>query len=235
MMNKRQQKLIVSALLFVSSFPAFSADTYHMFGVWGSVTLNGDFKALSPKLNKFNWQIMNQTRTRDDSAEGSRFSENLLFSQINYQLSEHTSVGLGYVHDWISHLNKPIVHENRAYQDFFWKQQWGDFKWMSRTRMDERFTHNASGYRVRQLIKLSHPIAMLDGLSFYVGDEILFYLTKSSFGQQGFSENRIFSGLNYQVNNKVGVGLGYLGEYIDTLSGRNIFTHNLQANISYTF
>jgi len=233
-MNKIHQKLILSTVLLASSSAVFAADTYNMFGVWGSVTLKGDFKALSPKLNKFNWQIMNQARTRDDSA-GSRFSENLLFSQINYQLNEHASVGLGYVHDWISHLNKPIVNENRAYQDFFWKQQVGNFKLMSRTRMDERFTKNASGYRVRQLVKLSHPIAMVDGLSFYVGDEILLYLTKSTFGKQGFSENRIFSGLNYQINNKMGVGLGYLGQYVDTLSGSNLFTHNIQANISYKF
>lgn len=244
-MNKIHQKLILSTVLLASSSAVFAADTNvfaadtnntnNMFGVWGSVTLKGDFKALSPKLDKFNWQIMNQARTRDDSAKGSRFSENLLFSQINYQLNEHASVGLGYVHDWISHLNKPIVNENRAYQDFFWKQQVGDFKLMSRTRMDERFTKNASGYRARQLVKLSHPIAMVDGLSFYVGDEILFYLTKSTFGKQGFSENRIISGLNYQINNKMGVGLGYLGQYVDTLSGSNLFTHNIQANISYKF
>jgi hypothetical protein len=33
-----------------------------------------------------------------------------------------------------------------------------------------------------------HPLPFMDGLSAYLGDEILFYLTKNVFGKQGFSE-----------------------------------------------
>jgi hypothetical protein len=49
---------------------------------------------------------MNQTRTRDDSDQGTRFTENLLFTQIGYQLNKHASIWLGYVHDWIAPLNR---------------------------------------------------------------------------------------------------------------------------------
>ena len=63
----------------------------------------------------------------------------------------------------------------------------------------------------------------------------MFYVNKNVFGKQGFSENRIFSGLSYQITHQIGVDLGYMGQYIDTKSGPNIFTHNLQANIGFKF
>ena len=77
-MNKIRNALVLSALLLTQPMFSFADDaTDNMFGVWGSVTLQGDFKSLSPSLNKFNWLIMNQSRTRDVSPQGSRFTENL--------------------------------------------------------------------------------------------------------------------------------------------------------------
>ena len=243
-MNKIKSTVVLSTLLAVP-VPGFTAEaiipprssTNNVFGIWGAVTLKGNFKAISPSLDRFQWQIMNQTRTRDDSSQGTRFTENLLMTQVGYQLNEHASIWLGYAHDWIAPLNKSTLNENRAYQDFVWKQNFGEFKFTSRTRMDERFMveTNDAGYRARQLIKASHSLPFMEGLSAYVGDEVMFYLNKNHFGKQGFSENRIFTGLSYQVNQKVGVDLGYMGQYVDTISGNNLFTHNIQANISYKF
>ncbi len=232
------RKIILGTLL---AFPlsGFAADSAvnNMFGVWGSVTLQGDFKALSPKLDKLHWLIMNQTRTRDDSAKGSRFTENLLFTQVGYNFNQHASLWLGYAHDWINPLDKPLYEENRAYQDFVWQQSFGAYKLISRTRMDERFVQGASeaGYRPRQMLIIKHALPFLEGLSAYVGDEVLFYLTKNVFGKQGFSENRIFTGLTYQFPQHVSLDLGYMGQYVDTKSGDNLFTHNLQANIGFKF
>ncbi len=236
-MRKIINKAVLSALLLIQPISGIAADVNNMFGVWGSITLQGDFKALSPNADKFKWFIMNQTRTRDDSPEGTRFTENLLFSQVGYQFNEHASLWLGYAHDWINPLDKPSLNENRAYQDFIWKQSFGDFKLISRTRMDERFLEgtNEAGYRPRQLLMISHPLPFMDDLSAYVGDEILFYLTKNVFGKQGFSENRIFTGLSYKFTQHIRMDMGYMGQYVDTKSGSNLFTHNLQVNIGYKF
>jgi hypothetical protein len=236
-MNKNYRQIILSTLLIAQPISSFGADTNNMFGVWGSITLQGNFNAISPKFEKFNWLVMNQTRTRDDSPQGSRFTENLLFSQIGYQLNEHSSIALGYLHGWGEPLDKPSFQENRAYQDFIWKQSVGDFRFISRTRMDERFLmgSNEAGYRPRQLLMLKHPLSFIDGLSAYVGDEVLFYLTKNVFGKQGFSENRIFTGLTYQLSQHVKMDMGYMGQYVDTKSDSNLFTHNLQANIGFKF
>jgi len=58
----------------------------------------GDFKMLSPDLNKVKWVVMNQTRTRDDSPKGSRFFQDLLFGHVGYQLNNHLSLWVGYAH-----------------------------------------------------------------------------------------------------------------------------------------
>jgi len=236
-MNDIYRKVVLTTLLLAQPISGFCADTNNIFGVWGSITLQGGFNAISPKLEKFNWRIMNQVRTRDDSSNGSRFTENLLFSQIGYQINKHAAVSIGYLRGWGAPLNKTATEENRSYQDFVWKQNLGDFKFISRTRMDERFlvSGNKVGYRPRQLFMLKYPLPMMNGLSAYIGDEVLFYLNKNVFGKQGFSENRIFTGLSYQFSQHVGMDLGYMGQYINTKSGNNLFTQNIQANINYKF
>lgn len=236
---KIKRKVIITALLLAQTLPVFAGGpgTDDMFGVWGSATFQGDFKFLSPGMSKFQWLVMNQARTRDDSSKGSRFSENLLFSQVGYQFNDNASFWIGYVHDWVRPLNKPAFQENRPYQDFVWNQNFGDFRLTSRTRMEERINqaNGDTGYRPRQLLQISHPLPFLDGLSAYVGDEVFFYLNQNKFGKQGFSENRALAGLSYQFTPEMGVDLGYLGQYVDNASGNNLFTHNLQANVRYRF
>jgi hypothetical protein len=229
---------IIFILLSVThSIPGFAAGQNDIFGVWGSVTLQGDLKPLSPDLEKIKWLVMNQTRTRDDSSNGSRFTENLLFSQVGYQINGNASFWVGYVHNWISPLNKTSFQESRPYQDFIWKQDISSFTVMSRTRMEQRIheTTGDTGYRARQFLQINHPLPLIDGLSAYVGEEVFFYMNQNNFGKKGFSENRVFSGLSYQATKKMGVDLGYMGQYVDTISGRNIFTHNVQVNFRYKF
>lgn len=223
----------------LASFTVSASDhTDDLFGVWASLTLQGDFKFMSPESgDRFKWLVMNQARTRDDSPKGTRFSENLVFSQVGYQLNDNASIWIGYVHDWNHPLNKSAFQESRPYQDFLWNQDYGDIKFTSRTRMEERInqTTGNTGYRAREFFQLSHPLPFLDGLSAYVGDEVFFYLNQNNFGKQGFTENRVLGGFSYQLNKSVGMDLGYLGQYVSNLNTNNLFTHNLQANIHYRF
>ena len=236
-MNKVKTTLVLSTLLLSQPITSLADATNNMFGVWGSATLQGDFKALSPSLNKFNWLIMNQSRTREDSPAGTRLTENLLFSQIGYQMTDKASLEFGYVHDWIHPLDKASYQESRPYQSFVWNQTIDGFKLMSRTRLEERVNQTTGnvGIRPRQLLQISHPLPFMKDLSAYVGDEVFFYLNENKFGKQGFSENRVLAGLSYQFTPQFGVDLGYLGQYVDNISGNNLFTHNLQANLRYKF
>ena len=226
---------IILISFLIHSIPSSAAGQRDVFGIWGTVKLQGDFKYLSPELSKFKWTAMNQTRTRDDSSRGSRFFQDLLFGQIGYQLNGNVSVWLGYTHTWTSPLNKSSFQESRPYQDFVWSQKVKALKLVGRFRMEQRIreiTGNV-GYRARQLLKVSHPVPLVKHLSIYIGDEILFYMNENKFGKKGFSENRVFSGLSYQATENINVGLGYMGQYVDTISGKNIFTHNIEVNFGY--
>lgn len=240
-MKTLKKPLLLSMLLIAHAAPSVAggSDTNDIFGVWGAVTLQGSLKTLSPDLDKVKWQVMNQTRTRDHSSQGSRFSENLLFSQIGYQMTPNASLWAGYVHDWIDPVGKAAAYqESRPYQDFLWNQELGaNFKLLSRTRLEERINQTTGnvGIRPRQFLQISHPLPFLEGLSAYLGDEVFFYANQNNFGKQGFSENRVLSGLSYQFTPKAGVDLGYLGQYVDNKTGNNLFTHNLQVNFRYMF
>lgn len=229
----------LNTLLLVHSTTSFAGgtETDDIFGSWSSVILQGSLKSLSPNLDNVKWQVMNQSRTRDDSPKGSRFSENLLLGQVGYQFNPNVSLWVGYEHGWIHPLNKPAFQESRPYQDFVWNQSIDDFKLMSRTRMEARINQTTGdiGYRPRQFFQISHSLPFLEGLSAYLGDEVFFYVNKNNFGKQGFSENWILSGLSYQFTPKVGVDLGYLGQYVGNKTGNNLFTHNVQANFRYVF
>ena len=88
--NRKMKKFLqivfysVIGTILTSVTVSASDHTDDMFGVWASLTLQGDFKYISPESgDRFKWLVMNQARTRDDSSKGTRFSENLLFSHIN--------------------------------------------------------------------------------------------------------------------------------------------------------
>ena len=208
-----------------------------MFGVWGAVVLQGNLKSLSPSLSSINWQITSQTRTRDDSSQGSRVNENLLFGQLGYQLNSNASLWIGYLHDWIAPLGKPSYQAIIPYQDFLWTQSVGDFNLIARTRVEELINQTTGnvGVRPRQLLQISHPLPFLDKLSVYLGDEVFFYVNQNDFGKQGFSENRLTTGLSYEFTRGIAMDLGYLEQYVDTKTGSNLFTHNLQTNVRVTF
>ena len=247
-MKKIKTSLLLSTLLMAQPLSGFAATgiddqgVNNQLGVWGALQLDGNFKALSPSLSKFNWQIMDQSRTREDSSAGMRYTENLLFGQVGYQATEHASVALGYVHDWIhTSLTGASYQESRPYQDFVWRQPLGGFGFMSRTRFEERIneTSGDTGYRGRQLFQITHPLP-IKNLSAYLGDESLYYANQNTFGRQGFSENRALTGLSYQFTPTIGFDLGYMGQYVvqnTTVSPNknNLFTHNVQANLRFKF
>jgi hypothetical protein len=228
-------------LAYGPSGHASQPGTNNMAGDWISLTLSGNLGDLSPSLQGFRWLVMDQNRQRDDSPQGFRTSENLLFSQIGYDITPNASVWLGYVHNWIHPLDKPSVQESRPYQDFLWASSfsdWGGLKFTSRTRLEQRVnqTSGDTGVRLRQMLQLNYPLRFIHkDLGVYVGDEVLGYLNQNTFGKTGFSENRAMGGFTFQFTKQLGADLGYLGQYVVNKSGANLFTHNVQFNLRYQF
>ena len=92
----------------------------------------------------------------------------LLRPAIGYQLTEHLSLWQGYA--WVGNFNQPhtppqspFFQESRIFQQAIYTQKFGDFRFMSRTRMEERWIEHAAGtaLRFRQMFKLSYPYRSL--------------------------------------------------------------------------
>ncbi len=233
----KKNEIILGLLLVAQSTVTFADKTTDISGIWSSATVQGDFKFLSSHLDKLQWQMANQNGIRDDSSAGQRLNESVLLGQLNYQLNDNVSLGLGYVHDLIYPLNKRSYQENRPYQDIVWNQAVANFNLTLRTRFEERMnqTSGDTGYRAKQLTQISHDLPFLDGLSGYLSDEVYFYLNQTNFGKKGFSENRFSAGLSYQFTSQIGLDLGYLEQYIDNKTGNNLLINNLQTNLRYRF
>lgn len=209
-----------------------------MAGNWSSLTLSGNLKDLSSSLDGFRWIVINQTRLRDDNPNAWRFTEDLLFSQLGYDITKYASVWLGYVHDWIHPLDRTAYQESRPYEDLMFVFPAGDLTIDSRTRLEQRINQTTGnlGVRLRQMFMLHQPLDFIDpSLSLYVGDEILGYLNANSFGPTGFSENRAMGGFNYKLTSQLAFDLGYLGQYARNNNASAIFTQNIFANVSYKF
>lgn len=234
---RKSKSIIAGTLLLVQATFSFAAKTTDISGIWGSVTLQGDLNFLSPDLTKFQWQFANQTSVREDSPSGLRLNESILFGQVGYQLNNNVSFWVGYLHDGNHPLNKLSYQESRPYQDVVWNQSIADFNFTSRTRLEERInqTNNDIGYRVKQFFQITHALPFLKGLSAYLNNDTYFYVNQTSFGKQGFSENRASAGLSYQFTKQLGGDVGYLEQYVDNKSGNNLSVNNLQMNLRYRF
>ena len=238
MPGKLIDTLKYASLLYLAYQPLTLAAIDEIAGTRNSVSLSGQLGSLSPKLQNFRWQITNQTRTRDDSSKGMRLSDNLLSGQIGYALNQNFSVGIGYLHGWIHPLDRPSFQENRPYEDLLLNYTSGDFKFTSRSRLEQRIRvdNGGLGIRARELLQITYTLSFIDkNLTAYVGDEVLGYLNSNTYGHTGFNENRALAGFGYQFTKELNIDLGYLGQYIQGKTRQNLYIDNVQFNINYKF
>lgn len=171
----------------------------------------------------------------------------LLRPAIGYQLTEHLSLWQGYA--WVGNFNQPhtppqspFFQESRIFQQAIYTQKFGDFKFMSRTRMEERWIEHAAGtaLRFRQMFKLSYPLPVAPDWALVVYDEIFMNLNSVDTVDDvrrggkgpgaGIDQNRLFLGINKTFNQYFNVDIGYQNQMLNsrTLHGNaNLINHIL--------
>ncbi|BBL74108.1 hypothetical protein MishRS11D_12060 [Methylomagnum ishizawai] len=230
-MNPRSRSALSGLAAALSFAAAHAAPTENIFGAAGSLSLSGHF------ARPWRWLVVNQARLRADDPDGIRLSENLLLAQVGYDLTPYSSLWLGYLHDWAHPLDRPAHQENRPFQAYGFGQPWLAGRVTARLRLEERINQSTGdvGVRIRQSLQINYPLPWLRGLGAYLGDEVLVYANDSAFGQAGFSENRALAGLAYDFSPRLGLDLGYLGQYVSNPGQSDLFIHNLQTNLRYGF
>ncbi len=208
---------------------------------WYGLSAQGSFQTLSPALKKFSWSVLNQARLSHLAQEqyggrANNLTENLLFVQFNYHFDRHFHAGLGYTRNWLDRFN-----ENRAYQELGWRSlshEWG--RMTARTRLEERVNDklhsNNMGVRLRQFFQWSHPLPGFPGLNFLLNDEVFWYLNSSSWRSDGFTENRVFAGLDIPLIAKTRLTVGYMNQFVRKGTSKdNLVDHILFTNIGFHF
>jgi len=173
----------------------------------------------------------------------------LLRPALGYQLTDNLSIWQGYA--WVGNFNQTptkfipsnFVGENRIFQQAIYTEKFSGFKFMSRTRMEERWIDHASGtaLRFRQMLKLSYPLPVAPDWALVTYDEIFINLNSvDTFDEArrgaskgpgaGIDQNRFFLGVNKAFNQYFNVDLGYQNQMLNsrTLHGNaNLINHIL--------
>ena len=175
----------------------------------------------------------------------------LLRPAIGYKLTDNWSIWLGYA--WVGNFNQShtpplpsFVGENRIWQQATYTRNFESFKFMARTRMEERWIDHAGGtaLRLRQMFRLTVPIPQAPEWAFVTFDEIFMNLNsvdtydealhRNSKGPgAGIDQNRLFVGINRTFTSWLNVDLGYQNQMINNrkLEGNaNLINHILLIN-----
>ncbi len=222
---------IIVCFLLVNPVTAFSESLNQDFQTWGNITALVSLGKADSKLKNVKLWLEGQGRFGEDS---SQFSQGILRPGIGYYVKKNISLWLGY--GWIPN-NPPApsqdFDEHRIWQQLLWTEQFDIGKFMSRTRLEQRFDDRGDdvGWRFRQFFKFYQPIKYVPNLSWVLWDEVFVDINKTDWkSTNGFDQNRVFAGLGYQINQHARTELGYINQYIrgaQTDSMNHILSVNL--------
>ena len=201
--------------------------------VWGAVTSTGTLK---PAGDQWRFWLEGQGRFGNDM---STLSQGIIRPGVGYALNEHASIWLGYAYIFTdSPFARTSFDEDRIWQQFLWTQALGAGTFTTRARLEQRFFDNVSdtGWRYRQLVKVSYPIKGIPNVSAVASDEVFINLNDVGRGPQaGFDQNRAFAGLGYAFSKVVKTEVGYLNQFIDRPINPNRVTHALAITLFLNF
>lgn len=166
----------------------------------------------------------------------------LLRPALGYQLTENLSIWQGYA--WVGNFNQrhtppqsPFFDENRIFQQVNYTQKFSGFKFLSRTRLEERWIEHADGtaLRFRQMLKVTYPLPIDPDWALVGYDEIFINLntvgaTTGKGPGAGIDQNRFFVGINRTFTPYLNVDIGYQNQMLNSRSlpgNANLINHIL--------
>lgn len=223
-------------LLIISASINVSADNINEdLQSWGNVTVISSLGRLDPTLDKVKLWAEAQGRFGEDV---SRFSQAILRTALGYSLYDNLSFWFGYA--WIPNepANLASFDEHRLWQQMIWTKSFAGGKFMSRSRLEQRFDDRGDdeGWRFRQFLKYYHPIKSAPKLSWVVWNEVFVGLNQPDWQtDNGFDQNRAFVGVGYQMDKRVRTEIGYINQYIRKPSANDTMNHIISFNVFMNF
>jgi hypothetical protein len=203
----------------VQAFTELGPNTRSDFRLWTPVYLTVSLPS------KFIAYMEVNPRIGDDVTN---IDQLLLRPAIGYQLTDKLSIWQGYA--WVGNFNQPHIspqspffEENRIYQQVNYKHKFSHMKFLSRTRLEERWIEHADGtaVRFRQMLRADFPIPQAPDWAFVVYDEVFVHLNTvgAPTGKgpgAGFDQNRFFLGINKSFSQYFNVDMGYQNQMLNS-------------------
>lgn len=223
-----RQLIAVSVLVWlVTGWTASSAQASTQLGP----NTRSDFRLWAPVYltvnlpNRFLAYMEVNTRIGDDVTN---IDQLLLRPALGYQLTDKLSIWQGYA--WVGNFNQPHIapqspffEENRIYQQVNYKHKFSHAKFLSRTRLEERWIEHADGtaVRFRQMFRADFPIPQAPDWAFVVYDEVFVNLNTVGVATgkgpgAGLDQNRFFLGINKSFNQYFNVDMGYQNQMLNS-------------------
>lgn len=184
-------------------------------------------------LERWKWYAEFQPRWRDSF---SNFDQRLIRPALIYELSEDSSVWLGYVN--VQGYNRTSsLREHRLWQQYLTKFKINEHITVkSQTRTEQRYFVGFSdvGYKIRQKFAFYIPVAGSSEFSALIYDEVHHNFNTTDYGaSRGFEQNRIFFGLEWKPQKNLSIEAGYLNQYFDNRREPDQNNHIFSTTIYY--
>jgi hypothetical protein len=161
----------------------------------------------------------------------------ILRGALGYQITPNIGLYQGYA--YIPTYDPKNV-EHRSFQELFIKQPLQNNALVHRLRFEQRLIDSAdeTAYRLRYFGRYVRPLkAWHPNLSLAINEEVFVNLNDADNGpQSGFNQNRLFVGLNYQINQSLAYEFGYQNQIINIPSNsNNVMNHILFFGVLTNF
>jgi hypothetical protein len=223
MTNKPLIRLIFSGLLLISvaMFPVApaAARTEHDEHLWANFTVIGN-------VGKFAYFAEVQPRIGNGV---SRTQQVLVRPAVGYRLTDTITAYAGYAHVFLPIENGPDNNEERVFGQLNWAlPKVAGGAGLLRTRIEHRRLSNGddTGWRLRQLVRYTHPLGDPKHVRALVQVEGFLALNDTDWGARGgFDQLRTLVGFEVPLFGRSTMDVGYQNQLINDPGGRTRMNH----------
>lgn len=226
--------LAAAALWLLCSVPV-AAEPVDDFHTWGAVVATG---AVGGADSALRFWAEGQGRFNDDS---SRRNQGLLRVAGGYEIAPRTVLWAGYGYFTTDPIGVPdAIVEHRIWQQLTWRaaQPIAGVTVSTRSRLEQRMIESAeeTGWRARQLVKLSYPLSAGERVYLALWDEVFINLDDTDWGaDDGFDQNRAFAGLGFKLAPHLRSEVGYMNQYVARANRDDASNHVLSLTLFLDF
>jgi Protein of unknown function (DUF2490) len=216
--------ILITFLFFNQNIFSQKSQTGNWFVYFGNQAIN----------KKLNWHNEIQYRSYDFINDANQI---ILRTGLGYNLTDNNNnllLGYGYIltKRYISDTNeKESSFENRIFQQYINKQNYGRLFFLNRFRIEERLLPNDFKIRYRYFLALNLPLnkpKMIENAVYFSMYNEIFINHEKPY----FDRNRLYGAIGFVIDKNVKVELGYMTQYLEA-SNRSQFQIVIFNNLPF--